>query len=67
MLINTIIYQFWIIKIMEKSKNNYFVLSLTLTTIGTVLTTLKVDFYLDIVVLSAAVVIGVLACNKGKA
>jgi hypothetical protein len=52
---------------MEKSKNNYFELSLTLTTIGTVLTTLKVDFYLDIVVLCAAVVIGVLACNKGKA
>ena len=52
---------------MEKSKNNYFVLSLTLTTIGTVLTTLKVDFYLDILVLSAAVVIGVFGCNKGKA
>mgnify|MGYP006075591631 CR=1 FL=1 len=52
---------------MEKSNNNYFVLSLTLTTIGTVLTTLKVEFYLDIIVLSAAVLIGVLGCKKGKA
>ena len=51
---------------MEKSKNNYFVISLMLTTVGTVLTTLKVDFYADIVVLSAAVVIGVLGCNKGQ-
>jgi hypothetical protein len=52
---------------MEKSNNNYFVLSLMLTTIGTVLTTLEVDFYLDIVVLSSAVVVGVLGCTKGKA
>ncbi|CAM4250889.1 hypothetical protein SHLI107390_06350 [Shewanella livingstonensis] len=52
---------------MEKSNNNYFVISLTLTTIGTVLTTLKVDFYLDIVVLSTAIIFGVLGCSKGKA
>lgn len=52
---------------MEKSNNNYFTISLTLTTIGTVLTTLKVDFYLDIVVLCTAVVIGVLGSTKGKA
>ena len=51
---------------MEKSNNNYFVISLTLTTIGTVLTTLKVDFYLDIVILSTAIIFGVLGCSKGK-
>jgi len=51
---------------MEKSKNNYFIFSLMLTTIGTALTTIKVDYYLDIVVLSVAVVIGVLGCTKGK-
>ena len=51
---------------MEKSKSNYFIMSLMLTTIGTVLTTLKVDYYLDIIVLSTAVVIGVLGCTKGK-
>ena len=42
-------------------------MSLILTTIGTALTTLKVDFYLDIVVLCTAVFIGVLGCTKGKA
>jgi hypothetical protein len=52
---------------MEKLNNNYFILSLTLTTIGTVLTTFKVGFYLDIVVLSSAVVIGVFGCSKDKA
>lgn len=51
---------------MEKSNNNYFVLSLTLTTIGTVLTTLKVDFHLDIIVLCTAVVFGIIGCSQGK-
>jgi hypothetical protein len=51
---------------MENSKNNNFVISLMLTTIGTALTTIKVDYYLDIAVLSVAVVIGVLGCTKDK-
>lgn len=49
---------------MKKSTNNYFVLSLFLMTVGTALTALKVDYYLDIVVLVTAAVIGVLGCTK---
>jgi hypothetical protein len=47
--------------------NKYTATSLVLITIGTVLVTQKPEFYLDIVVLSFALVFGIAGYQKGKA
>jgi len=51
---------------MEKSNNNYILSSLMLTTIGTVLTTQQVDYFLDIIILSIAVAVGIAGATKVK-
>ena len=52
---------------MDKTSNKYTATSLILTTIGTVLVTQKPDFYLDIIVLSVALVFGFIGYQKSKA
>jgi hypothetical protein len=49
---------------MEKSNNKYTTTSLMLTTIGTLLISQKPPLYLDIVILSVALVFGVIGYKK---
>ncbi|MBA6262714.1 hypothetical protein [Colwellia sp. Bg11-12] len=51
---------------MEKSKNKYTAGSLMLITIGTLLSIQKPPFYLDIVILCAALAFGIIGYNKGE-
>ncbi len=52
--------------IMEKSKNKYTACCLVLVTLGTLLSTQKPPFYLDIIILTIAVVFGLIGYNKGE-
>ena len=52
---------------MNKVNNKYRTTSAVLAIIGTCLITLKVDFYLDIVVLSTALLVGLIGYYKSKA
>ncbi|WP_419147857.1 hypothetical protein [Pseudoalteromonas 'SMAR'] len=51
---------------MEKSKNKYTAGCLVLVTLGTLLSTQKPPFYLDIIILTIAVVFGLIGYNKGE-
>jgi hypothetical protein len=51
---------------MEKSEKKYTATSLMLTTIGTLLISQKLPFYLDIVILCVAFAFGVIGYNKGE-
>jgi len=50
----------------EKKSNHYFNTSLMLTTIGTVLSIQKPDYYIDIIILSVAIAFGVIGAMKSK-
>ena len=49
-----------------KKSNHYFNTSLMLTTIGTVLSIQKPDYYIDIIILSVAIVFGIIGAFKNK-
>jgi len=51
---------------MEKSNNNYTETSLMLTTIGAVLTTQQVGYFLDIIILSIAVGVCIVGAYKNE-
>ncbi len=51
----------------QAEKNNqYFNISLMLTTIGTVLSIQKPDYYIDIIILSVAITFGIIGAFKSK-
>jgi len=49
-----------------KKSNHYFNTSLMLTTIGTVLSIQKPDYYIDIIILSVAIAFGIIGAFKNK-
>jgi hypothetical protein len=49
----------------EKS-NQYFYASIMLTTIGTTLSIQKPDYYIDIIILTAAITVGIIGAYKSK-
>ena len=65
-LVFTIDVKYIRINIMGKSKNTYTPISLMLTTVGTLLITQNLPFYLDIAILCVALVIGFIGYKKGE-
>jgi len=49
-----------------KKSNQYFYASLMLTTIGTTLSIQKPEYYIDIIILTLAITVGIIGAYKSK-